>query len=296
MEAVIHEWGCRITRRLTGRSLGAGQPPEQCSCESCVLPGAENQSFDYAESIQMTSPPETILWTMLTGVAAALDHLRRASVESGFRAPSREEDCIHIDVPFSFRKRRRAVRLAATARPSARGVIIAWTADPGPLSHVHLATIEENMPEGVMDYQGLEDAALRAGLAIGGRTTLRVIVRALARDETVRAIGKGRLNETAVYVVLTTTRLLVLTASGLGSETLVDALCESIEAPSLGKRTTGETLGIVLPQGAVVISRLGHGEGHGIVKCFREDQKERARVLHSSAAHQLQVAPGLRTT
>ena len=78
-------------------------------------------------------------------------------------------------------------------------------------------TIEETLPEGVMYYHGLEDAALRAGLSLGGRTTLRVIVRALARDETVRAIGKGHLNETAGYVVLTTRRLLVIEASGLGS-------------------------------------------------------------------------------
>jgi hypothetical protein len=240
--------------------------------------------------IQMTSAPETVVWTMLAGVDAALDHIRRAALESGFRPSSGDEERIRIDAPFSLRKRRRAVRFTGAASPSPQGAIIAWTADPGPLSLGHLASIEERMPAGVMDYQGLEDAALRAGLVIGGRTTLRLIVRALARDETVRAIGKGQLNETAVYVVLTTERLLVLAASGHGSETLVEALCESIEAPSLGKRTTGETLGIVLPQGPIVISRLGHGEGHGIVKCYREDQNERARAVESSEGHRL--APG----
>ncbi|MCU1519909.1 MAG: hypothetical protein JWN19_294 [Arthrobacter sp.] len=227
----------------------------------------------------MTSDPETVLWTMLTGVDAARDHVRRAAAESGFRPSSGDEDRINIDVPFSLRKRRRAARFTGAASPSPRGAIIAWTADPEPLNHEHLASIEEKLPEGVMHYHGLEDAALRAGLSMGGRTTLRVIVRALARDETVRGIGKGHLNETAAYVVLTTKRLLVIEASGLGSKTLVDATCESIEAPSLGKRTTGETLRIVLPQGPIVISRLGHGEGHGIVKSYRDDQKERARVV-----------------
>jgi hypothetical protein len=54
---------------------------------------------------------------------------------------------------------------------------------------------EGKLPEGFVLYHGLEDAALRAGLSMGGRTMLRVIVRALAQDETVQAIGKGHLNE-----------------------------------------------------------------------------------------------------
>jgi hypothetical protein len=231
----------------------------------------------------MTSTPETDLWTMLVGVDAALDHIRRGAGEAGFRPSPGDEDRIDIDVPFSLRKRRRAARFSGAASPSPHGATIAWTGDLGPLNHEHLASIEEKLPDGVMHYHGLEDAALRAGLSMGGRATLRAIVRTLARDETVRSIGKGHLNETAGYVVLTTKRFLVLAASGLGSETLVDVPCESIEAPSLGKRTTGETLRIVLPQGPIVISRLGHGEGHGIVKCYREDQKERASVVHTIA-------------
>ncbi|MFE4229318.1 hypothetical protein ACFRJ8_15695 [Arthrobacter sp. NPDC056886] len=230
---------------------------------------------------------------MRTGVGAARDHIRGAAVESGFRATSSDEECIDIEVPFSLRKRRRAARLTAAVWPSARGADVAWTADPGPLNYEHLASIEEKLPEGIMHYHGIEDAALRAGLSLGGRTELRVIVRALARDETVRAIGRGYLNETAGYVVLTTRRLLVLAASGLGSETLVDAPCESIEALSLGKRTTGETLRVALPPGPIMISRLGHGEGHGIVKSYREEKKERARFAPSSAGHSL--APGPRS-
>ncbi len=240
----------------------------------------------------MTSTPETVLWTMLTGVDAARDHIRGAAVESGFRAASGDEDRINIEVPFSLRKRRRAARLTATVLPSARGADIAWTADPGPLNHEHLASIEETLPEGVMDYHGMEDAALRAGLSFGGRTELRAVVSALARDETVRAIGRGHLNETAGYVVLTTKRLLVIEASGLGSRTLLDAPHGSIEALSLGKRTTGETLRIVLPQGPIMISRLGHGEGHGIVKSYKEEKKDRARYVPASVGRRL--TPGSR--
>jgi hypothetical protein len=152
--------------------------------------------------------------------------------------------------------------------------------------------MEEALPEGVMYYHGLRDATLRAGLSFDGRTTLRVMVRALTRDETVRAVGRGHLNETAGYIVLTTRRLLVIEASGFGSGTLLDAPHRSIEALSLGKRITGETLRVVLPQGPIVISRLGHGEGHGIVKSYREEKKERARFVPSSAGHSL--APGSR--
>ncbi|HEX9156394.1 MAG TPA: hypothetical protein VF827_00130 [Syntrophales bacterium] len=166
-----------------------------------------------------------------------------------------------------------------------------WTAEPGPLNHEHLARIEEALPEGVMYYHGLRDAALRAGLSLGGRTELRAVVRVLARDETVRAIGRGHLNETAGYVVLTARRLLVIEASGLGSGTLLDAPHESIAALSLGKRITGETLRVVLPQGPIIISRLGHGEGHGIAKTYREEKKERARFAPSSAGHSLAPAP-----
>ena len=229
----------------------------------------------------MTSAPETVLWTMLTGIDATLDHIRGAAVESGFRAASCDEDRINIEVPFSFRKRRRTARLTATVVPSARGTDVAWTADAGPLNHEHLAHIEETLPKGVMHYHGLEDAALRAGLSLGGRT-LRAVARALARDETVRAIGRGHLNEAAAYIVLTTRRLLVIEASGPGSRTLLDALHGSIESLSLGKRSTGETLRVVLPAGPIVISRLGHGEGHGIVKSFREEKKSQARFVPSS--------------
>lgn len=256
-----------------------------------ALPGQEHPRHVYAESIQMTSGPKTVLWTMLIGVDAARDHIRGAAVESGFRAKPCDEDSINIEVPFSLRKRRRAVRFTATVRPSARGADVVWTPHQGPLNHEHLASMEETLPEGVMDYHGLEDAVLRAGLSLGGRAEFRAVVRVLARDETVRAIGRGNLNEAAGYVVLTTRRLLVIEASGLGCRTLLDAPHGSIEALSLGKRSTGETIRVALPSGPIVISRLGHGEGHGIIKTYREELKERARFVPSSAGYSSAPCP-----
>ena len=57
-------------------------------------------------------------------------------------------------------------------------------------------------------------------------------------------------------------------------------------------RESLETLPVVLPHGPIAFSRLGHGEGHGIVKSYREEKKERARFVPSSAGHN--PAPGLR--
>jgi hypothetical protein len=94
----------------------------------------------------MTSPPETVLWTMLTGVDADLDHIHGAAVESSFRAPSWDEERINIDVPLSLRKRHRAVQYTGAASPFLHGAIIAGTADPGPLNHEHLANVEESSP------------------------------------------------------------------------------------------------------------------------------------------------------
>ncbi|NUU31937.1 hypothetical protein [Arthrobacter sp. C9C5] len=231
----------------------------------------------------MTAGAGTVLWAMLTSVDAARHLLHGAAAEAGFRARLCDEDCINIAVPFSLRNRRRAVRMTAAVRLSGRGADVVWTADQGPLNHGHLANIEEKLPEGVMDYHGLEDAALRAGLTLGGRTEFRAVVRLLARGETVLAVGKGNLNEAAGYVVLTSRRFLVIETSVLGSRILFDAPHGSIEALSLGKRSTGETIRVALPSGPIVISRLGHGEGYGLVKSFREEKRNRERFVPSSA-------------
>lgn len=231
----------------------------------------------------MTKGAGTVLWAMLTSVDAARNLLHAAAVESGFRATLCDEDCISIAVPFSLRKRRRAVRMTATVQLSARGADVVWTAGQGPLNHGHLAAIEERLPDGVVDYHGLENAALRAGLSLGGRTEFRAVVRMLARGETVLAVGKGNLNEAPGYVVLTSRRFLVIETSVLGSRTLFDAPHGSIDALSLGKRSTGETIRVALPSGPIVISRLGHGEGYGVVKSFRAEKRDRERFVPSSA-------------
>jgi hypothetical protein len=133
--------------------------------------------------------------------------------------------------------------------------------------------------------------ALNAGLSLGTKATLGVIAGSLAQEETVRAIGLGHLNETAGYVVLTTRRLLIIEVSGPESRTLLDARHGSIEALSPGKRNTGETLRAVLPWGETTIARLGHGEGYGTIKTYREEQRERARALPSSARRSLAPVP-----
>jgi hypothetical protein len=130
----------------------------------------------------------------------------------------------------------------------------------------------------MMYYHGLTAAAARAGLPSMGAESQRMIIRALNREETVLAVGTGHFREQPGWVVLTDKRVLIIEAAKGQSQPVLETRLDSIEGVSLGKRISGETLKVVLPQGPVVISRLGHGEGHGIVRTFREVMKERARV------------------
>lgn len=233
---------------------------------------------------------------MLTSVDDGLGQIQRAAAEAGFSAEPSGPDTIHVDVPFSFFKRQKAVRLTGSASSSARGTDITWTTEaPGQLALEYLAGIEEALPEAILYYHGLTDAAARAGLSFTGRRTARAIVRILAREETVRALGKGQLDERPVYVILSTKRLLTVETSDQRSEILLDAPHDLIEKLTLGKRISGETLKLVTPLGLVTITRLGHGEGHGIAKSFRDAARERERSTSmappSRPTHSIQ-APG----
>lgn len=145
----------------------------------------------------------------------------------------------------------------------------------------HLLNIEEKLPEGVVYYHGLLDAAARAGLAFGGKKDLRNVIGVLGRNESVRAVGRGQLGDHRGYVVLTGTRLLVVgdgsAGAGTGAGLILDLPHGSITGMSLGKKTAGETLRLVLSAGEREISGLGDGEGHGIVKSFREAMADRER-------------------
>ncbi|WP_326961410.1 MULTISPECIES: hypothetical protein [unclassified Arthrobacter] len=163
--------------------------------------------------------------------------------------------------------------------PAARGTGVLWTSeDTEPGLEEHLLSIEENLPEGVMYDHGLTDAAEKAGLTLGGKKELRGLVCVLDRYEAVRAVGKGQLNDESGFVVLTGERLVFVANCDAGSKLLLDAPHNSIEKLVMGKRTSGETIRVALSGRAVEISRLGHGEGHGIATSYREVSNERART------------------
>jgi hypothetical protein len=230
---------------------------------------------------------------MLTSVDDGLGQIQRAAAEAGFSAETSGPDTIRVHVPFSFFKRQKAARFTGSASSSGRGTDITWTTEtPGHLALEYLAEIEEALPEATLYYHGLMDAAARAGLSFTGRQTPRAIVRMLARGETVRALGKGQLDEKPVYVVLSTRRLLVVETSDQRSGTLLDAPHDLIEKLTLGKRISGETLKLVTPD-TVTITHLGHGEGHGLAKSFREAERERERstsmARRSRTTHSIQV-------
>jgi hypothetical protein len=62
-----------------------------------------------------------------------------------------------------------------------------------------------------------------------------------------------------------------------GINLLLDVPHRSISALSLGKKSSGETLRIAASETEIEISRLGHGEGHGIATSFRYIRHEQAR-------------------
>ncbi|NUU33063.1 hypothetical protein [Arthrobacter sp. C9C5] len=219
-----------------------------------------------------------VRWTVLGDVEAALRLVIRAAADAGFSPEDGGVAEVCVRVPRSLFWRRRAARLTGSASASARGTEISWTADDQGTGHLeHLLGIEEKLPEGVVYYHGLLSAAARAGLVLGEVKERRNVVGVLGRNESVRAVGHGQLGDHRGYVVLTGTRFLVFGDGDASAGLVLDVPHGSIQGISLGKKTAGETLRLVLPAGEREISGLGHGEGHGIIKSYRQAVAESER-------------------
>lgn len=235
-----------------------------------------------------------VLWTMLTDAQEAFPLIHQAAVDSGFKAGSPNAPEMVIEVPRSMIRRRRRARLTGSASPLGRRTAIHWTSDrPHPELYSHLITLEENLPQGIMYLHGLLDAADRAGLNIDAKNR-RDIVRHLYRNELVHAAGKGELNQEPGFVVFTDRRLLFVTDPATSSALTLDMPQSTIDGLTLSKRISGEILVVTAAGKTIEISKLGHGEGHGIATSFRNTVSERARnsPLHDSAVGQ---APGHNT-
>ena len=109
----------------------------------------------------------------------------------------------------------------------------------------------------------------KVALKIFGRKEIRHLANILHGGEKVHAIGVGTLSNKTGIVALTDRRLLFLEKSLL-AEDVVDFSLSSIGAMSLGKKMGGETLTITHSGTAAVITTLGHGQGDGIARKFRE--------------------------
>lgn len=222
--------------------------------------------------------PSKVQWTMLIDAEEAFPLIHQAAVDAGFKAGSLNALETVVDVPRSMILRRRHARLTGSASPLGRRTAIVWTSDsPYPELYAHLTAIEESLPQGVIYLHGLQDAADRAGLYFDAKHR-RGIVRHLYRDELVRAAGKGELDAEQGFAVFTDRRLLFVTDAANSSVLTLDMPDGTIERLTLSKRISGEILVATAAGKTIEISKLGHGEGHGIVSCFRNAVKERARI------------------
>lgn len=221
----------------------------------------------------------SVLWTLMSDANEARQLIYGAAEKAGYRVESSERAELRIHVPRSIRRRRRPSRLTGAMSTTGGRTDVVWTIDDGGTElNDLLLEAEENLPEGVMYYHGLTDAAAREGLAFSGMKAVRRIVDLLGPDDVVRAVGKGHLKDEAGFVVLTGTRLIFVPEGKDSSAGVTDVVQHSIESIQLGKRSSGETLRITMARRVLDVTRLGHGEGHAIVKSFRELAGERERT------------------
>jgi hypothetical protein len=221
--------------------------------------------------------------------------IHRAAEAAGYKIEPWDGAELRLHAPRSIRRRRRPARLLGAASAAGRHTQVQWTSeDAGPEIHALLLEAEEHLPEGVMYYHGFTDAAARAGLAFGDKHAIRRTINLLDPADVVYAVGKGHLNDEPGILVLTGTRLMFVPDGIDASATVTNVLQSSIDSILLGKRSSGETLKVTLDGRVLEISRLGHGEGHGIAKTFREIALERDRTKSLSADGGAEVSPDVR--
>jgi hypothetical protein len=228
----------------------------------------------------------------------ALALLDAAARTNGFR-PLHDAPGILLEIPRSLRMRRPACRLPGAVTETERGTEIHWTGgEDMPRALKHLLGVEEAMPDGKMYYHGMDEASAVSGVVLEGRQAFRNVVRNLGGDEWVLAVAQGKLASEAGIVALTEQRLLFVKGDGLGTARLgtarLDAPLDSGGGLVLGKKSSGETLRIRAGPATVIISQMGHGEGHGITEKFRERMKERARTTPILPAQE-KIVMGVRT-
>jgi hypothetical protein len=216
-------------------------------------------------------PGTTIRWTLHLGLEEALGLLYQAIAATDFTAVCLGPDRVEVHVPRSLWKRRRAAALVASVSSSGGVTAITW-AGPDDTGQDQLAVLEELLPDGAVFDHGIQDAARAAGLASPDKKLRRSLAAGLYGDERIQALGTGVLSGQRGTLALTDRRLLFHRNCAPRQASFNYAL-DVIEALTLGKKTSGETLTVTLPGASVVITHLGHGEGYGIARKFRESRE-----------------------
>lgn len=218
----------------------------------------------------------TVHWTVLPQAGDPIALLQAAVEPTDFSVTSSTPTSIVVDVPRAMLKNRWAATITGVLSPGNAGTDIEWTIDGlGTKHYEHMVTIAEGMPEGSLDERGIPEAVLKIALKMFGRKEIRHLANVLDRGEFVHAIGVESLSGKMGIVALTDRRLLFLEKS-IGSENLVKFSLASIGALSLGKKMGGETLTITHSGTSATITTLGHGQGDGIARKFRELKAEPA--------------------
>lgn len=217
-----------------------------------------------------------VLWRTLTNSETFLAALQRISDERGLKNFSMGAGEIRITVPMSLLRRRRRSTLTGAVSYTGEQLEIAWLVS-NQVHEDHLLSLEESLPEAFFDYGGLLDAASRAGFAFSCRAAIRNVVDSLGHRELVTAVGQGQLGDAEVVVTLTTRRIVIVDGKAL-APAHVEVHLDAVDRLTLGKKKTGETLALAFAETDVVISHLGHGEGHSVVSKFRQAKKDMERT------------------
>lgn len=216
--------------------------------------------------------PKSIRWTLQNAGDDLRAAVRLAVENAGYRIEPAEGAEVRIHVPRSIRHRRRAAWLTARIASVGSRTKIEWTTDDDERTNLDeiLLEIEKTLPDGILYDHGFAAAAQSVGLIGAERQTLRRISNLLGDSDVIHAVGSGEMDGHSGLAVLTESRLLFVPDHGAPSATLTDLDLDAIDAVHLGKRSSGETLKVTMPGTTLEISRLGHGEGHGLSKVFRQ--------------------------
>lgn len=221
--------------------------------------------------------PEVVRWIFLGDVGEATELLDASARKKGFKYRSSTSGFL-VEIPRSLRKRRPAATISGVYCRSELGTEVLWHCGPdASRNYEYILELEEEFPKNRIHYHGIIEASAAAGLELYGSRHFRAVVSHLQDDERVLAMARGKLGVELCLVLLTSSRLLLLGAC-LEAPPLENVPLDSIKSMTLGKKSSGETLRVAIAPRTILISNLGHSEGHGIATTYRACKRELSRT------------------